>query len=250
MIDLYKAQITFQQYVSHFDKTLPPIQSKIIHTYKVVEIMKYLTSLLHLNEEDTALALLIALLHDLGRFEQYTRYRSFVDHETIDHADFSTHLLFEEGLINEFTEDRQYDKIIRQSIEQHNKYQITVNDDEYTLMFIHLIRDADKLDIFRVKNEKSPDLFKSMEKDTISLPVYEQFLQEQTIYNPLKKTSLDTWIAAIALVFDLHYKESLFYIKEHQITDQLFNHVQPADPLTALQYQKLRKCMKNFLKRN
>lgn len=153
-------------------------------------------------------------------------------------------------MINEFTEDRQYDKIIRQSIEQHNKYQITVNDDEYTLMFIHLIRDADKLDIFRVKNEKSPDLFKSMEKDTISLPVYEQFLQEQTIYNPLKKTSLDTWIAAIALVFDLHYKESLFYIKEHQITDQLFNHVQPADPLTALQYQKLRECMKNFLKRN
>ena len=38
---------------------------------------------LHLSKEDTDLAMLIALLHDIGRFEQWMQYQSFADHKTI-----------------------------------------------------------------------------------------------------------------------------------------------------------------------
>ena len=144
MIDLLKAQKAFQKYISHYDSTIPSIRLKIIHTYKVIECSEYLCHKLHLSKEDSDLASLIALLHDIGRFEQWMRYQSFADHKTIDHALFSSQLLFDEGLIREFIEDDQYDDIIKHAIEQHNRYQVEDGFDEKTLLFIHLIRDADK----------------------------------------------------------------------------------------------------------
>ena len=59
-----------------------------------------------------------------GRFEQWMRYQSFADYKTIDHALFSSQLLFDKGLIREFIDDPQYDRIIKNAIEQHNKYKI------------------------------------------------------------------------------------------------------------------------------
>ncbi len=154
MIDLLKAQKAFQKYISHYDMDIPSIRLKVIHTYKVMECSEYLCQQLHLSKEDTALASLIALLHDIGRFEQWMRFQSFADYKTIDHALFSSQLLFQDGLIREFIDDDCYDMIIQHAIEQHNRYQIEEGFDERTLLFIHLIRDADKLDNFRVKEEE------------------------------------------------------------------------------------------------
>lgn len=148
MIDMTKARKAFRSYVSHFDETIPSIKLKIVHTYEVIKCSDYLCDHLGLNEEDKQLAQLIALLHDIGRFEQWKQYQSFADHKTIDHALFSSQLLFEHDLIREFIDDRQYDILIKYAIEQHNKYRIDEGFDKRTLLFIHLIRDADKLDNF------------------------------------------------------------------------------------------------------
>ena len=62
---------------------------------------------MHLNEEDQQLAELIALLHDIGRFQQLRLYNSFSP-DTMDHAAFGVQLLFEgeNPMINRFIEDR------------------------------------------------------------------------------------------------------------------------------------------------
>ena len=66
---------------------------------------------MHLSAEDTDLARLIALLHDIGRFEQLKRYDSF-EPGTMDHAAYGVKVLFDEGMIRRFLPDDKWDSII------------------------------------------------------------------------------------------------------------------------------------------
>ncbi|MFR7591962.1 MAG: HD domain-containing protein [Longibaculum sp.] len=246
MIDFYKARIAFKNYVSHYDETIPSIRLKIIHTYEVMKCSDYLCEQLNLSQEDKELAALIALLHDIGRFEQWMQYESFADYKTIDHALFSSQLLFEDGLIREFIEDNQYDDIIQSAIEQHNKYKIDEGFDERTLLFIHLIRDADKLDNFRVKDEEDIEttLYTTVDKvnqETISPLIYEQFYHQELIYGPYRKTHIDMWLSYIAFIFDLHFEQSLQYIKDNNWVHRSFDRLHPTDPKTYEQYEILRQ---------
>lgn len=246
MIDFVKAKNAFRQYVDHYDATIPSIRLKIIHTYQVMKCSDYLCDCLHLSQEDKDLASLIALLHDIGRFEQWTRYESFADFKTVDHALFSSQLLFEEGLIREFIEDDQYDDIIKNAVEQHNKYQIDTGFDERTLLFIHLIRDADKLDNFRVKEDESIEniLYVSLNQvnqEKISDHVYDQFYHQQLIYAPYRKTHLDMWLSYIAFIFDLHFQQSFVYIQEHHWIDRSFDRIQPHILEVQQQYHTLKE---------
>ena len=74
----------------------------------MAELSKHLYSdtMLNLSEEDILLAELIGLLHDIGRFEQIKNYHTFLDKESIDHAEYGNKILFEDDLIRNFiTED-------------------------------------------------------------------------------------------------------------------------------------------------
>lgn len=253
MIDLLKAKIAFKNYVSHYDATDSSIRLKMIHTYEVMKCSDYLCDQLHLSKEDKDLASLIALLHDIGRFEQWKQYHSFADYKTIDHALFSSQLLFEEGKIREFIEDHQYDDIIKNAIEQHNHYKVDEGFDERTLLFIHLIRDADKLDNYRVKEEETMEtlLFASIEEvnqSHISPEIYDQIYQQQLVYAPTRKTKLDFWLSYIAFVFDLYFEDSIQYIKDHHWIERSFDRLHPIDKKTYEQYQTLRQRTLDYLK--
>lgn len=254
MIDLLKAKKAMKDYLSSYDATIPSIRLKIIHTYEVLKCSEYLCNQLHLSKEDKDLASLIALLHDIGRFEQWMRYQSFADYKTIDHALFSSQLLFEDGMIRLFIEDDCYDSIIKNAIEQHNKYQIDACFDEKTKMFIHLIRDADKLDNFRVKEEERIEdiLFKSVDEVnlcTISDAVYDQMFHQQLVYAPNRQTALDMWLSYIAFIYDLHYSESIHFIKDNNWVNRSFDRLCPVDEETNKKYCILKQKALEYLER-
>lgn len=252
MIDLNKAKIAFDEYVSNYDCHIGLIHLKIIHTYEVMKIMDKICHWLKLNEDDTQLALLIALLHDLGRFEQYRIYQCFEDYKTVDHALFSSELLFKNNLIRKFIDDDQYDDIIRVAIEQHNKYKVDEDiNDEKTLLFVHLIRDADKLDNFRVKETETIEtLFnislEQLQEEKISDTVYNQFKNCQLIYGPSRTTHLDMWISYIAFIYDLHYPQSIKYIDDNHWVERSFNRIQPTNE--EKRYSELKEVMKQFVR--
>ena len=246
MIDMFKARQAFRRYVSKYDSQIPSIRLKIIHTYETMKCSDEICTKLNLNQADKDLASLIALLHDIGRFEQWVTYQSFADHKTIDHAMFSSQLLFEEGLIREFIDDTQYDDIIKAAIEQHNKYKIDEGFNERTLLFIHLIRDADKLDNFRVKEEEDIEniLYASLEEvnhEHISPQIYEQFYHQELIYAPYRQTRLDMWLSYIAFIYDLYFEESKQYIRENHWIERSFDRLNPSDEKTHQQYEILRQ---------
>ena len=91
----------FEEYLDGYDRENDKVKLKIIHTYGVVEQSRNLAERLMLSEEDTSLAMIIALLHDIGRFEQLKRYDSF-EPATMDHAAYGVKVLFEEGMIRRF----------------------------------------------------------------------------------------------------------------------------------------------------
>ncbi len=71
---------------------------------------------LNLTSEEAVLAQLIALLHDIGRFEQLRIYNTFRDIDSIDHAELGIKILFKDGIIRNFIKETKYDDIIYKAI--------------------------------------------------------------------------------------------------------------------------------------
>ena len=138
---------SFKKYVSNYDMNIMQISLKYNHSFEVMNLMGELAFRLNLDKEKIELARVIGLLHDIGRFEQFTRFESFND-SNIDHAELSVKYLFEENHIRDFIELDKYDDIIKAAIKYHNSYKIPSNLEKDELLFAKMIRDMDKVDIY------------------------------------------------------------------------------------------------------
>ena len=228
MIDRAKVTRVFKEYVSDYDITDDKIRLKVVHTYKVAENSERIARSLDLNGEDTDLAWLIGMLHDIGRFEQLRRFHTFVDADSIDHAKFGADLLFEEGLIRRFLEDESYYDYIETAIRAHNLFVLGEDPDARRLMFSKIIRDADKIDIFRVNDEFSKEVVYDTTREELMTSaltdeVVEASLNHVTVLRSLKKTPADTLVSHISLVYGIYYRESIVMLKEQGYLDKLMN---------------------------
>ena len=137
----------FYNYVSNYDMSLDGIKRKYEHSIRVMNLSIKYARLLNYSEDDIELAGIIGLLHDIGRFEQYSKYKSFNDYDTIDHADYGVKILFEDKLIEKYTKRKDDYDLIKFAIRNHNKLDIEKISNNRYLKFAKLIRDVDKLDI-------------------------------------------------------------------------------------------------------
>lgn len=230
MINYNKAAKAFKEYLKNYDLFDGKIKLKLIHTYGVVESSEYIAKDLNLSDEDIELAKLIALLHDIARFEQAKEFGDFRDYETLDHALLGVKILFKDNLIRNFIEDNTYDSIILKAIENHNKLAIEDGLNERELLHAKIIRDADKTDNFRGKaTDKFEDMFNStqekLENSTISDKIYNDFLNNKTIVSSERITDMDHWVSYIAFIFDYNFNSGLKYIKEKDYINILVDRI-------------------------
>ena len=101
-IDMEKAKEEFIKYTGKFNLQDENIDRKQQHSLRVMKISNQLAKELELNEEQIQLATLIGLLHDIGRFKQYTEIGLGDNIEGFDHGDYGAKVLFEEGIIRKF----------------------------------------------------------------------------------------------------------------------------------------------------
>lgn len=149
---LNKICFWFSNYVATFrsyDKQIQEVVAiKAEHTEKVRQISHELATHLGLAPRDVMLAEIIAVLHDVGRFSQFAKYRSLIDCKTEDHAMTGLKVIGEQSFVEEFLpEDRM---IIFYAIQYHNKKSLAFSPNPRALFFAKLLRDADKMDIYRV----------------------------------------------------------------------------------------------------
>jgi hypothetical protein len=142
----------FDRYVEPFlvtdEEGAKNIRLKIEHTRKVCEAMAQLSSGEKLSENDAHIASAVALLHDIGRFPQYRRWRTFRDSESDNHARMAIDVIREEEILAGIAPQEQL--LIEEAIRFHNVLEPPATIKSPTRLFIDLIRDADKLDIWRV----------------------------------------------------------------------------------------------------
>ena len=230
-MNLINAEKEFEKYIEKYDSKNPKIDRKIKHSYRVIDVAEDIAKSLELTEENITLAKLIALLHDIGRFEQIKIYNTFSDKDSIDHADFGVKVLFEDNLIRNFIKEDRFDNIIYKSIKNHNKYKIEEGLSERELLHTKIIRDADKTDIFEVyireieSNEDAIFNFNELPKQKISEKVLEAVKENRLVNSFDTVTEIDKYIRALAFIFDFNYKEGLEIVKNKKYIDRLINRI-------------------------
>jgi hypothetical protein len=129
------------------------------------------------------------------------------------------------------------DDVICMAIDQHNVYQLRRDLTPRQQLFCQLIRDADKIDIFRVyvlymsqkKNIWNVD-WADFENQPISDVVMAQARQRKIVRTQDKKTFMDFYVGALCLYFDLVYLRSRQLAREQGYFDKLLDfHSQNAD---------------------
>lgn len=255
MIDIEKAKIAFKDFLDEYeDKSDLGFELKIVHTYHVAENAKEIAEKLNLSKEDIKLAELIGLLHDIGRFEEL-KITKELNSVKFDHAGHGSKMLFEKGMIRKFIEDNQYDNIIKRAIENHSKLEIEKDLDERTLLHSKIIRDADKIDNYRVKkDEKVEAIFpkrvnkkEDMEESKMSDKVYNTILDKKCVDIHDRVTPLDFWVCILAFTFDLNFDVSYKIVKENDYINVLVDRFKYRDEKTKNRMEKVRKIINRYI---
>lgn len=240
----------FDQYTQRFDLEDGRNQLKLLHTYKVCEVMERLTKALSLSEELSRLAYLSALFHDVARFEQVREYGTFNDALSFDHGDRGVEIIVKEGFLQDI--DKKEQKKVLKAIETHNKYKVEAVEDEETLLLCKLIRDADKCDIFRVfacENmvDTMGETIEQVSKETITDLVMETILNHSCINKLDRKTGLDKWIGFLGFLYDMNYVESIQIAKEEGYYRQPFDKTAFVDKETSRRVKVILQDVESFL---
>ena len=119
MMDREYIKRAFKSYTDAYDSSDPKVKLKIDHTYRVADLADKIARSIGLDEEDVDLAWLLGILHDIGRFEQLSRYHTFNDRRSVDHAKLRADLLHE-GLGDIFVpKDVDYN-LVEKAVRLHN----------------------------------------------------------------------------------------------------------------------------------
>ena len=256
MIDINKSRQAFKNFINQYDEQ-PGFNLKVVHTYHVSSNAKELATNLNLSQEDIDLAELIGLLHDIGRFEELKVMNGF-DSVKFDHAQYGVKMLFEDNLIREFIDDSSYDEIIKNAIGNHSRLKIDETLDERSMLHSKIIRDADKLDNYRVKVDESiEEIFagkvnskEEVENSPISDKVYETLKQEKCIDIHDRVYPLDYWLCVLAFTFDLNFKETFQIVKDNDYINRIMDRFTCTNPDSIIKLENIRNILNNYIDRN
>ena len=77
-----------------------------------MELSKLIAQSSNFSDIDIEMAIIIGLLHDYARFEQWTRYKTYSDIKSVDHGDLAIQMLFDNNEIeNYYLNKENYDEI-------------------------------------------------------------------------------------------------------------------------------------------
>ncbi len=148
-----------EEYVSSFlsgpETASAMIKLKLEHTFMVKRNAVAIAESLGLKPKEVEIASIIGLFHDFGRFVQFQRYGTFNDAESADHAELGLKELEREKIPYLFNTGTR--EILVEAIRNHNK-KFPMYTDRRIELFSKIIRDADKLDIFRILIEYYRDI--------------------------------------------------------------------------------------------
>ena len=220
-------------------------ERKIRHTSEVANNCRMIAQKKGLCDYDCDLAWVTGMLHDFARFGQAVRTHSFVDSVQFDHAKLGARLLFTHHLVDDIIpgfegmcdEDKA---VMEKAVLYHSDFELPGDLSEREKMFCVILRDADKLDIFRTVVESGPAKVYgcSMEellRGDISPEIEEAFFEHRPALYSDRVTKADYLMAHIALYFGLQEESSRQRAAEQGYLARLMD-VEFTDPAVQKRY--------------
>ena len=198
------------------------------HTLRVCANTVMIGQKLDMSSQDLIIAETAALLHDLGRFKQYKEYGTFSDRHSKNHAKLGLRVMAAHQLLAVCSKVEK--ELIIKAVNYHNALKLPTAENQRTLHFIRLIRDADKLDIWntflKYFHAKNNHWHKALVLDLPDTPEYSarfiEALRSQTIA-PMQamKTLNDFKLLQIGWVYDLNFKPSFQVAANHNVIERM-----------------------------
>lgn len=230
------------------------ISLKIEHTLNVCQNILEIAESVALEDNGVRLAETIALFHDIGRFQQYAEFRTFRDADSKNHGLLGAKTLIKEDVLRGLHENEQ--ELILNSVKFHNAYAIPTNQSRENIFFLKLIRDADKVDIFRVFLEyyESP-MEKRASATAFGVPDTPEYSGEMLSCLAKKriasyshiKTENDFRLMKLSWVYDLHFDETIRLLQKRDFINKLVHKLPQTEEIRSAM-SILREYMEERLK--
>lgn len=221
----------FAGYVGRFSSDDPVVQEnmdlKRDHTLRVCEEILDIGGSLDLSDEDLCVAEICALLHDIGRFDQYRRYRTFSDYRSEDHAKLGVKIIRDENILDEL--EPVTAEMITWAVGHHNRAALPPGQERF-LFFLKLLRDADKADIWHVVTdyyENSGDKRnQTIELDlpdtkSISGPIYKALMRGELAQMRDLRTLNDFKALQIGWIYDVNFLRTFQIVRERGYLEKI-----------------------------
>jgi putative nucleotidyltransferase with HDIG domain len=213
------------------------INFKVDHTYRVVNNILILAKETGMSDGDTELAAIIALLHDVGRFEQFIRHKTFDDKTSVNHAALGVEIMQTASLLNgEMTEEEH--KLVYKAILNHNLSALDHALDERTLHFSKLIRDADKLDIWEIMTSRDV-VFTIIQEEKAAeyhVPdaIYQSFQSGQIVPGVCAHSMNDFRLLRLSWIYDMNFPATYQLILQRDYVSKIMVRIPPSERLTTI----------------
>ncbi|MHC4843614.1 MAG: HD domain-containing protein [Planctomycetota bacterium] len=213
------------------------IELKDKHSMRVCQELRHLTGELDLSENQKRIADVIALFHDIGRFEQFVKYRTYSDSQSVNHCKLGLEILKKTQILKDI--DPEERKLIFTAIGLHGRRELPAKLDGDALLFSQLIRDVDKIDIYYVvtsyykQYQENPDEFK-LEVELPDTPEYSpEVVQDILNGKRIDYHDLRTWndmkLCQLSWVYDINFAATLKRIKEKGYIELIVSYL-PQEP--------------------
>lgn len=225
--DLQKMYDWYKEYARSFYTEDQDIQEHIImkedHTLRVTAYCRQLAEHLALSAADRLLAELIGLCHDVGRFKQYSLYRTFNDQRSVNHALLSLEELAKLDLPGTLAPEEA--ECFSFAIANHNALNIPAEATDRQKLHAAIIRDTDKLDIYYVL---TPFLTKSPMEKLSTVFLDDLRYGRQSDYRNMK-TPDDHKLVRLNWIYDVNFSWTMQQISTKGHIRDIFSHL-PATP--------------------
>lgn len=218
---------------------------KNYHTLRVCKEILDIGESLELNIEQLHTAEVIALLHDVGRFKQLEKYGTSVDIHSENHASLGVKIIRLNDVLSDIGESKI--KLILCAIANHNKMEIPDDLHDGCNFFTKLLRDADKLDIWRVcadyysdKNRVKNDYIELglPDKPEISDKVCRDLLEGSIVRTVNLQSLNDMKLLQLGWVYDINFPRSFQIIREREYLEKIYNVLPHSDVVNEI-YEKV-----------
>ncbi len=254
---LFELKSWFEKYVKGFHSKNAEfsknITIKIEHTHRVCAEISALAGALDLNREHVCLAKITALLHDTGRFEQYARYGTFADGKSEDHAALGVRIIKEQNILTGIDEETQ--SLILRVIAYHNRAALPPEETEICLLFLKMLRDADKIDIwhvvtnyYRQTNTKRNNGIELDLPDTpeLSIKILDDLLAGRIAKTADMRTLNDFKALQMSWIFDVNFPYTFEVIQERKYLEKIRDAITDKKRAEAL-YALTRSYLERYL---